>query len=409
MPPTRILLSWAWFFLVLFAYYVLKPLRDALATESGSLARLYLAVFVATCVALPLYWQIVARVSRWRLVCGMHQFFVACLVALAWLLHQGYADAPWLRAAFFVWVGVFNLYVVAIFWSVMADLHSAATGKRWFGTFAAAGTCGSIAASAVAAAVAQRWGPAVLLGLTIVALELTLAVVWRLLQEESQGVGAAPPARSGSLRQGLLTVARSRYLLAICTFVAVGKFAATFFYNNLQYALQAEELTREARTALFSTMNLYAQSGTFVLQAFGAGLVMSVGGVGAALGLSGGVVALLFAWLAVDAGLWPLVVGQVLQQIVGYGLLTPAQQVLFTVVSREEKYESKAFVDTVVFRGSDVAAAHVCDALRHLPLGHVALGFVPLVAGWAALGGWLGRAQQQQSGATPAAEAAPAG
>ncbi len=78
--PARVLLSWAWFFLVLLSYYVLKPLRDGLATENQSFGLLYLGTFLTSCVALPLYWRIVAATSRWQLVAGVHQFFVVWLV-----------------------------------------------------------------------------------------------------------------------------------------------------------------------------------------------------------------------------------------------------------------------------------------------------------------------------------------
>jgi ATP:ADP antiporter, AAA family len=86
-------------------------------------------------------------------------------------------------------------------------------------------------------------------------------------------------------------------------------------------------------------------------------------------------------------------VAKVVQEIVGYGLLVPAQQVLFTVVSRAEKYESKAFIDTVVFRGSDVAASNVCDALGRFSVSAAAVAILPFVGVWMALGAWLGREQ----------------
>src|SRR4051794_17700836 len=117
----RLLVSSTWFFLVLFSYYVLKPVRDALATETRLFGPLYLATFLAVCAALPLYWRIVARTTRRQLVFGLYQFFVVCLITFAVLLARGHGDAAWLRNAFFVWVSVFNLYVVAVFWSVMAD------------------------------------------------------------------------------------------------------------------------------------------------------------------------------------------------------------------------------------------------------------------------------------------------
>ncbi|QEG33389.1 NTP/NDP exchange transporter [Bythopirellula goksoeyrii] len=392
----RLLVSWIWFFLVLFSYYVLKPVRDALVTETRLYGPLYLATFLAVCVALPLYWRIVARTTRQQLVFGVYQFFVVCLVVFAVLVARGHAETAWLRNAFFVWVSVFNLYVVAVFWSVMADLFSAEEGKTWFGAMAAAGTTGSIVASLVGGFVAQRLGVAWLMVAAILALELSILLAWLALRFEPRGSGEAPPS-SGSIREGLRTVLASRYLLMICAFTAIGKFAATFVYNNFQHALRDEGLGVEARTQLFSTMNFYSQSGTLVFQAILAAALMRLAGVGATLATACGVIVGLFAWLAFDASLWPLMVAKVVQEIVGYGLLVPAQQVLFTVVSRAEKYESKAFVDTVVFRGSDVVASHVCDALGRFSVSAAAMAILPLTGAWMILGGWLGREQAARS------------
>jgi AAA family ATP:ADP antiporter len=397
----QLLASWTWFFLVLFSYYVLKPVRDALATETRLFGPLYLATFLAVCAALPLYWRIVARTTRRQLVFAVYQFFVACLVAFAVLIARGHGDAAWLRNVFFVWVSVFNLYVVAVFWSVMADLFSAEEGKTWFGAVAAAGTAGSIVASLIGGLAAQRLGLASLMAAAICALELSIAMAWLALRFEPRGSGTSssiiePPA-SGSLRAGLRTVLASRYLLLICAFTAIGKFAATFVYNNFQHALRAQGLGVEERTELFSAMNFYSQSGTLAFQAALAAALMRLAGVGATLATACGVIVGLFAWLANDAGLWPLMVAKVVQEIVGYGLLVPAQQVLFTVVSRAEKYESKAFVDTVVFRGSDVAAANVCDALARFSVSAAALALVPLAGAWMVVGAWLGREQAARS------------
>lgn len=408
----RLLVPCAWFFLVLFSYYVLKPVRDALATETRLFGPLYLATFLAVCVALPLYWRIVAHTTRRQLVFGVYQFFVACLVLFALFVARGHDDAVWLRNAFFVWVSVFNLYVVAVFWSAMADLFSAEEGKTWFGAMAAAGTTGSIVASLVGHVAAQTLGVAGLMVIAILALELAIALAWLALR--SEGATASLPSSalktrvdkpplapvhqtenhsSGSLREGLRTVLASRYLLMICAFTAIGKFAATFVYNNFQHALRAQEMAVAERTELFSAMNFYSQTGTLAFQAVLAAALMRLVGVGATLATACGVIVGLFAWLSFDATLWPLMVAKVVQEIVGYGLLVPAQQVLFTVVSRAEKYESKAFIDTVVFRGSDVAASNVCDALGRFSISAAALAILPLTVAWMALGAWLGKEQ----------------
>ena len=399
---SRLLLSALWFFLVLFSYYVLKPVRDALATETRLFGPLYLATFLAASAALPLYWRIVARTTRRQLVFGVYQFFVACLVVFALLLARGYGETEWLRNAFFVWVSVFNLYVVAVFWSVMADLFSAEEGKSWFGAMAAAGTVGSIVASLVGHVAAQRLGVEWLMVVAIVALELAIAMAWLVLRFASRDGNASSTKdngnsserpSSGSLLAGLRTVLSSRYLLMICAFTAIGKFAATFVYNNFQHTLREEGLAVAERTQLFSAMNFYSQTGTLAFQAVLAAALMRLAGVGATLALACSVIVGLFAWLSFDATLWPLMVAKVVQEIVGYGLLVPAQQVLFTVVSRTEKYESKAFIDTVVFRGSDVAAANVVDALGRFSASAAAMAILPLVGVWMALAAWLGREQ----------------
>jgi AAA family ATP:ADP antiporter len=152
------------------------------------------------CAALPLYWRIVGRTTRRQLVFGVYQFFVACLALFAVLVARGHGDAAWLRNVFFVWVSVFNLYVVAVFWSVMADLFSAEEGKTWFGAVAAAGTVGSIVASIVGGLVAQRLGLAWLIAAAILALELSIAMAWLALRFEPRGSGTSssingPPPR----------------------------------------------------------------------------------------------------------------------------------------------------------------------------------------------------------------------
>jgi AAA family ATP:ADP antiporter len=402
--PARLTLSALWFFLVLFSYYVLKPVRDALATETRLFGPLYLATFIAVCGALPLYWRIVARTTRRQLVFGVYQFFAACLVAFALLLARGDGETAWLRNAFFVWVSVFNLYVVAVFWSVMADLFSAEEGKSWFGVMAAAGTVGSIVASLVGHVAAQRLGLEWLMVVAIVALELAIATAWLLLRfasrdgaksstNSSPSANNSEPPSSGSLLAGLRTVLASRYLLMICAFTAIGKFAATFVYNNFQHTLRDEGMAVAERTELFSAMNFYSQTGTLAFQAFLAAALMRFAGVGAALAVACGVIVGLFAWLSFDATLWPLMIAKVVQEIIGYGLLVPAQQVLFTVVSRTEKYESKAFIDTVVFRGSDVAASNVVDALGRFSASAAAMAILPLIGAWMVLGALLGREQ----------------
>ena len=393
-PWHKILLAGTWFFLIMVAYYVLKALRDAMASPQADLLnRLYLATFVFTLLTSYVYSLVVSRASRGQLVFWAIQFFVVWLIGfLVWIDLNNPGTAA--TAVYFVWVSVFNLFVVAIFWSVMADAFSKEEGKLWFGSIAAGGSLGSIAGSFLANTISKH--PQALLGTSIVCLELTLVIAWFLMRlSRSNGTSGAgeDAAIGGSLWSGLQHVFASRYLGLLCLYVVLGKFAATFIYNNLQLVLKVEMPAMQDRISLFATMNLWTQGGSLMLQGIIAGWIMKRFGVGTALAIPALTLAVLFSWLGFDASLSVFAIAQVTQQIVGYGLMTPAQHVLFTVVPREDKFQSKGFIDTVVFRFSDVAAGNVVKAMAqlHSSMSVLSLGMLPLMMAWFGIAAYLGK------------------
>jgi len=404
-PWRRILLCGLWFFLIFVAYYGLKSLRDALASPfADQLNRLYLATFLATLTTSAGYSFLVSHTSRRRLIFWATQAFVACLLVFLTWRQSMTSTTSWYPAVFFVWVSVFNLFVVAIFWSVMADICSAEEGKLWFGLSAAFGTCGSITGSFVAWYLSAY--PHWLFILSILCLEATLIISWWLHRrptahhpQPNRNGDEAEREIGGSLLAGLKRVATSPLLLTLCLYVVLGKFAATFIYNNLQVVVQAEMPELTQRLAMFSTMNAWTQGGTLLLQGVCVGLIMKFAGVGAALMIPCVVLIGLLLGLGYDASLQFLVLAQVIQQIVGYGLMTPAQHVLFTVVPREDKFQAKGFIDTVIFRFSDVAASNVTRwmGLLHQSLSRLAIALIPLMLLWLVLAVWLGREHRRRT------------
>jgi ATP:ADP antiporter, AAA family len=395
-------LGGAWLFLIMVAYYALKALRDAMAGPHADLLnRLYLATFISTLFASAIYGFVVSKTSRGRLVFFSTQFFVACIFLFIRFLDLKSSNT-WAMSTFFVWVSVFNLFIVAMFWSVMADSFSAGESKIWFGVIAAGGSSGSIVGSFLAKMLATN--PINLMLTSILCLEFALVLAWLLMcckpgvdttvtsVENSKPIG-------GSLWSGLQHVVASRYLSFLCLYVVLGKFAATFIYNNLQLVLKTEMPLLEDRLALFATMNLWTQSGSLLLQGVVAGLVMRNLGVGTALAIPGLILVGLFGCLGIDDSLGVFVVAQVVQQIVGYGLMTPAQHVLFTVVPREDKYQSKGFIDTVVFRFSDVAAGNVIKWMNHLhwSMSALSLCVLPLMLVWIAMAVALGKKYKMEN------------
>ena len=402
-PWSRIVMGGLWFFLIMVAYYVLKALRDAVASpQADVLNRLYLATFTVTLIASTIYSFVISHTTRGRLVFWTTQFFVTCL--LFFLFWMDLKDLTGFQTAvLFVWVSVFNLFVVAIFWSVMADSFSVDEGKLWFGVIAASGSTGSIVGSYVAKLIAKS--PSALLITSMFCLELTLILAWLLMRrahnEESKTTKQEDNvAIGGSLWQGWKHILASPYLGLLCIYVVMGKFAATFIYNNLQLVLKQQMPLLEDRLSLFATMNLWTQGGSLLLQGVVAGVMMRYLGVASALATPALTLAILFSWLGFDSSLMVFAVAQVTQQIVGYGLMTPAQHVLFTVVPRQDKYQSKGFIDTVVFRFSDVAAGNVVKGMEqlHWTLSTLSMGMLPLMICWFGIAIYLGRQYWKRSG-----------
>jgi AAA family ATP:ADP antiporter len=195
-------------------------------------------------------------------------------------------------------------------------------------------------------------------------------------------------------------VFRSRYLLGIAAFVLIMTVIATFLYFTRLQMVAALGDDLDMRTGVFARIDLYTQITTLVLQALVTGRLMKHLGVHVTLALLPMTVALGFVGLAITASLTTLIIVQAAFSAVQRSITRPSRETLFTVVPREDKYKSKAFIDTFVYRGGDVLGAQVEGLLGRLAAGLGALVAVtiPLAVVWGALGIWLGRAQQQQAG-----------
>jgi AAA family ATP:ADP antiporter len=164
----------------------------------------------------------------------------------------------------------------------------------------------------------------------------------------------------------------------------------------------------DLRTTWFARIDLITQATTLVLQAVIAGHLMRRLGVPITLALLPVTVALGFIGLALVASLAALIVFEASFRAIQRAIMRPARETLYTVVSREEKYKAKAFIDTFIYRSGDVLGAQAEGLLGRLGMGLAALASVavPLALAWAALGIWLGRTQRRRAQARePAARA----
>jgi AAA family ATP:ADP antiporter len=403
-PAERLAALWsfAYFFFVLAAYYVLRPLRDQMAIAGGTRALpwLFTATFATLLLAQPLYGVLVARLPRARFIAVVYQFFVVNLV-LFWLLLTLAIEPVWVARVFFVWVSVFNLFAVAVFWSFMADLFDSAQGKRLFGFIGAGGTAGALLGPAITIALALPLGPANLLLVAIVFLELALVCVWRL--ERSAGAPRGPRrderAIGGSAFAALPELLRSPYLLGIAAWVGLLSFAATIVYFAQAQLVAAAVPGAAEQTRIFASIDLVVGVLTLATQVFATGRFIDRFGTAVAAGALPAVYIVGFAALALSPTLAVVLVLQVMQRWANFALANPARQVFFTVVGREEKYKAKNLIDVVVYRGADALSSWLFDSLQALglKLAAIALCALPVAAGWLYLSARLGRAHERRA------------
>ena len=394
--------SFAYFFFVLAAYYVLRPLRDQMAIAGGTRALpwLFTATFATLLLAQPLYGALVARLPRARFIPVVYQFFVANLVGF-WLLLSLAVEPVWVARVFFVWVSVFNLFAVAVFWSFMADLFDSAQGKRLFGFIGAGGTAGALLGPAITIVLAVPLGPANLMLVAIAFLELALFCVWRL--ERSAGTARGPRRDErplgGSAFAALPELVRSPYLLGIAAWVALLSFGATVLYFAQAQLVSAAVPNAAEQTRLFAGIDLAVGILTLATQVFATGKLIERFGTAVAAGALPAVYIVGFAALALSPTLAVVLVFQVAQRWANFALANPARQVFFTVVGREEKYKAKNLIDVVVYRGSDAASGWLFDSLQALgmKLAAIAICAVPVAAGWLYLSTRLGRAHERRA------------
>jgi AAA family ATP:ADP antiporter len=397
-----LLLSFAYFFCLLSGYYVLRPLREEMGIASGveHLQWLFSGTFAAMLAAVPVFGWVVARLPRRRFVPLVYRFFAANILVFFALFTLDVGGVGTARA-FYIWVSLFNLFVVSVFWSVMADLFTNEQGRRLFGFIAAGGSAGALVGPSLTAALAVPLGPINLLLIAVVLLELAAQCARLLFRHAATTSDSHAPAApiGGSILAGFTEVLRSRYLAGICLYMLLFTATSTFLYFE-QANIVARAFDDPAeRTRLFALVDLAVGLLTLATQLFATGRLMRWLGVTGALVAAPVLTVAGFLALAAVPTLALVVAFQALRRAANFAVSQPAREVLFTVIGREAKYKSKNFIDTAVYRGGDAASGWAFAGLRGLGLDitAIALAAVPLALAWLATGLYLGRREARSA------------
>lgn len=398
------LLAWSflYFFCLLAAYYMIRPLRDEMAVQYGAerLQHLFSATFVAMVALIPAFGWVASRLPVQRLLPLVYGVVIALLLAF-WVALNGGADAFAVAPYFYVFVSVFNLFVVSVFWSFMADLWSTEAARRLFGVISAGGSLGAIVGPAAAAGLVGFTGVNGLLLASAGTLGLALVCIGMLLRRSGmrrvlrrQDETEPKP----SLWIGVVRVVRSPYLLGIAVFVICYTVLSTLLYF-LQVSLVGASIADSAeRTRFFAVVDLAVNTLTLLLQFFVTGRLLSrIGAVGMLVALP--VISIIgFAALGLWTLLPVLVVVGVLRRAGEFAISKPTRETLFTVVDHDDKYQAKNVIDTVIHRGGDAASSWFAAGLKALGLGLHGMAWVgvPIAVVWLLVAWTLGREHERR-------------
>lgn len=396
----RIPLIWSflYFFCLLCGYYMVRPVRDEMAIEGGvqHLPWMMTGTFLTLLIATPLFGFLSAKVARVRLLLLIYGFFASHLI-LFFVVMSNHWYPEWVARVFFVWLSVFNLFVVSVFWSFMADLFTPEQGTRLFSVIAAGGSAGAMV------------GPVLTTGVTYLLplpMLMVMAALWLLVcagcivrldrwarGHAPRGMGRVGQSLGGSMWGGIRLAAASPYLLGICAYLFLLTMSATVLYLEQTALISREIASPESRTRLFAGLDLAVNVLTFVTQVWVTNRLVVRFGLAAALLFLPVASALGFLTIGMSQILELFLAFTLVRRVGEYAISKPAREVLFTVVSREEKYKAKNFIDTAVSRGGDASTGWAVSGIKALGASTAQLAWlmVPAMVLWAWIGWALAR------------------
>jgi AAA family ATP:ADP antiporter len=396
----RLLWSAALFFFVMLSYATVKPVRDTMGLTGGvdKLPWLITTTLISMIVLNPLFSMIVSRLRPSRFVPLVFGLFMAGLIVFR-VLHQLVDESARLGVgyALYVWLSVFNLFVVSVFWGLMADTWNSNQSKRLFGFIGVGGTLGAMCGPVLTTALVK--------GFSVGSQKISIAPVNMLL------VSLAPMAialmcarivaahRDGSARfqqatkktvesdalAGARLMARSPYLSVIAVYVFIFATTSTFLYLELNKIIEQTYTDQSSRVLVFARFDFWTNALTLTVQALLTARIIRWVGLAGALALVPAITVCGFAGIALRPDLWMVGLFQVVRKATHHGVDRPARETLYTIVSTDAKFASKTLIDTFIYRSGDLIGAWLPGWLAVVG---VAIGWIaiPLALAWMGMG-----------------------
>lgn len=387
-------------FLLMAAYYILRPVRDAMASDwsDAEVSWLWTFTFFFSAAAVSLYGDLITRIRFRNLVPSVYAFFATSFV-LFYIGTQTLSDLTFIDKSFYVWISVFSLFHISVFWSLMADSFSRSQATRLFGFIGAGASVGAIVGPSLTAFLAADIGTDNLLLMASVLLLLTIPLSSWLQKikpvdpgdHSDSGNRKEPEYVGGNPFSGFQDFLKSPYLLAIGLFILLYTSISSFVYFELKNLLV--DYDREARSQIWASMDLVVNTLSIGIAAFATGRIAKRFGLSFTLSVVPLLIATGMAILAFAPLVGVVIAIQIIRRAGNYAVTRPAREMLFTAVSRDTRFKVKPVIDIVVYRGGDMLNAWAFTALTQgfgLSLAAVAGVGAFIATLWAGVGIYLG-------------------
>lgn len=395
------MVSFTLVFVLMAAYYILRPVRDAMASDwsDAEVSVLWTFTFLFSFIAAAIHGYFVSRIQLRYLVPGIYGFFASTFVGVYILLGSS-VNVDWVNKAFYVWVSVFSLFQVSVFWSFMSDTFNKDQSTRLFGFITTGASIGAIVGPAIPALFAQNIGTSNLLLIASLVLMATIPLIFYIQHLKHVDLSnhdlhadiAMQKGLGGNPLAGYQVFFKTPFLLGIGLFIFLYAGIGSFVYFELKNLMV--DLSREQRTQYWALIDVATNTLTIISGLFITSRLASRFGLALTLALVPVCIVLGLLTVALVPLVWMVVALQIFRRAGNYGITRPAREMLFTIVDRETRFKAKQVIDVVVYRGGDVFwgwSFTALTALLGLGVAGVALVGAAIAALWAAVGVFLGR------------------
>jgi AAA family ATP:ADP antiporter len=395
-----VVFSFLFIVVLMSAYYILRPVRDAMASDwtDAEVSLLWTLNFFISTTIVAFYGIMVSKFRFRLLVPAMYVVFATSFI-IFYFLGSMFEDRTFIDKSFYVWVSVFSLFHISVFWSFMSELFSKEQSGRLFGVIAVGASVGGLIGPSITAFFSLSLGTDYLMLFASMMLLIPIPVIFYLQslkisestrQEHSQS--SSYLSIGGNPLAGFRLFFSNPYLLSIGAFIFLYTGISSFVYFELKNLLS--DLSRPERSVIWAQMDLAVNILAILTGLFATGRIVSRFGMPLTIALVPVMISIGLLVLAISPLLGVVVILQIIRRAGNYAITRPAREMLFTRVDRESRFKAKPVIDIVAYRGSDMLMAWLFTGLTQglgLGLGAVAAVGASMAAFWSFIGIYLGK------------------